>query len=200
MKTFITSSRHITTLFTMDTLEYTHVQNIYTIQVLIEEIFKELPRDSCLRLRGYVNRKLGSKIRQLHSMSKSFQETQIVLKDPCGYLTVENGNKFIEFYNKQTDNCVPLNKPLPPPKIYICRSRSPSPESEPEPEQAPKPKFEEDIECIMCYTNSRQVVFRHGDNAHYVCCQNCAYSVQLTNMCPVCGQEIDEIIKIYSTG
>lgn len=59
----------------------------------------------------------------------------------------------------------------------------------------------DDQTCIICLTQPRNTIFLHegkGD-AHQLCCYACASQVFKGNKkCPMCRQNIQQIIKVYS--
>lgn len=54
--------------------------------------------------------------------------------------------------------------------------------------------------CIICTSQPKNAIIVHkdSDDGHQVCCYGCANKIFLTtNNCPVCRQEIQQIIKVY---
>ena len=51
--------------------------------------------------------------------------------------------------------------------------------------------------CVVCLTNKSNISFVHGETGHLCCCQECSTNFDCDDKCPICRNNIDNIIKIY---
>lgn len=52
--------------------------------------------------------------------------------------------------------------------------------------------------CIVCMENKKNTLFKHGSTSHYACCKICSDRiVEQTNKCPICRENIDELITVF---
>jgi hypothetical protein len=58
--------------------------------------------------------------------------------------------------------------------------------------------MKDDDLCIVCFSNPKNSVFIHGDEAHQSCCYACANQIKnKDNKCPLCRKTIDSVIKVF---
>ena len=50
------------------------------------------------------------------------------------------------------------------------------------------------LECVVCFSNVRNVGFFHNDEAHVCCCKECAAKLK---ECPMCREQNFKIINVY---
>lgn len=49
--------------------------------------------------------------------------------------------------------------------------------------------------CTICLTNQKNSIFLHGSTAHQGACYECA--TRCNNVCPLCRQRVDRVVKLY---